>query len=324
MSDVITTSGRSLGTVTAEIVAISNQAAQMAYMSMVEIGRRLVEAKGLVAHGEWGPWLKNEVKGAQRTANNFMAIYERSENGNSQTFANLGYSQIVQLLALPEGEAEEFAETHDVQSMSVRELKEAIRERDEEKRLREEAQAALKRSQETNVALQTNVDRGLKAEGVLVKKVRELQKQLSDAASSAEAAQKTAKHLREHPEISEEMKAEIVADYKVQADSQREKLEKKLKEALESLAFAEKDRAEAEAAAKAAAEQTSNAKKADAFADRDVVAFDMMGKQILDDLNRMNGFRLKINEKAPEMRPKLLAAMKRLAEMVQQRVEAME
>lgn len=324
MSDVITTSGRSLGTVTAEIVAISNQAAQMAYMSMVEIGRRLVEAKGLVAHGEWGPWLKNEVKFSQRTANNFMAIYERSENGNSQTFANLGYSQIVQLLALPEGEAEEFAETHDVQNMSVRELKEAIRERDEEKKLREDAQAALKRAEDANARMQTNVNRAMDAENKLSRRVKELQEQLADAEKARADAMETARQFREKTEITEEMKASILAEHEAQADAQREQLEKQLKEALESLAFAKKDRADKEAAAKAAAAKSVDARKAEVFADRDVVAFDMMGKQVLEDLNRMEGYRIKIEAKNPDMGPKLLAAMGRLATMVQQRVEALK
>lgn len=204
MSEVITASGRSINTVTAEIVAISNQAAQMAYMSMIEIGKRLVEAKDLVSHGEWGSWLKNEVKFSQRTANNFMQIYERSlSSANSQTFANLGYSHIVKLLALPDGELEEFTETHDVENMSVRQLDQAIKERDEARRKQSEAEAALSSAQASArdaeqrlLNLQQQSAAAKSSEEAWQKEIEKLNAKLNKATAAADKAKKQLKEVK--------------------------------------------------------------------------------------------------------------------------------
>lgn len=130
MSDIITVSGRDIRTITAEILVLTQQAQQSALASACQIGKRLIEAKELVGHGEWGDYLKNEVAYSQSTANNFMRLYrELGENPNSQALANLGPTQALRLLALPEAEREEFAQQHDVAQMSTRELEQAIKEK---------------------------------------------------------------------------------------------------------------------------------------------------------------------------------------------------
>ncbi|WP_144251287.1 DUF3102 domain-containing protein, partial [Mycobacterium tuberculosis] len=70
------------------------------------IGGKLIEAKELVTHGEWGTWLQNNVNYSQSTANNFMRV--ATEYSDSQVFANLSYSQAVALLAVPSEEREQF------------------------------------------------------------------------------------------------------------------------------------------------------------------------------------------------------------------------
>src|SRR5262245_65388910 len=40
----------------------------------VEIGRLLLQAKGLVEHGEWLPWLKSNFPLSDRTAERYMAV----------------------------------------------------------------------------------------------------------------------------------------------------------------------------------------------------------------------------------------------------------
>ncbi|MDP4095452.1 DUF3102 domain-containing protein [Paenibacillus sp. P96] len=105
--------------------------------NVIDIGTKLIEAKGLVNHGEWGDWLKNNVNYSQSTANNFMRI--ASEFANSQTLMNLSYSQAVEVLALPEAQRESFVEENNASEMTTRELKAAIKERQEiEKQLAEE------------------------------------------------------------------------------------------------------------------------------------------------------------------------------------------
>ena len=123
MSNIIE-AGRSLEQVTNGIRILTAQTVS----NYCQIGKLLTEAKSMVGHGGWEKYLEEKVSYSQSTANNFMRLYqEYGEYGpNLQTFGNLNPSQALSLLALPEGKREEFAETHDVESMSVRELKAQI------------------------------------------------------------------------------------------------------------------------------------------------------------------------------------------------------
>jgi hypothetical protein len=47
--------------------------------NVIEIGRRLTEAKAIAGHGEFGPWLDREFAWTERTAQNFMRVYELSK-----------------------------------------------------------------------------------------------------------------------------------------------------------------------------------------------------------------------------------------------------
>ena len=123
MSNIIE-AGRSLEQVTNGIRILTAQTAA----NMCQLGKLLTQAKAMVGHGGWTDYLEKEVSYSQSTANNFMRLYEAyGEFGpNPQTFGNLGASKALELLALPEGQREEFAESHDVESMSVRDLKAQI------------------------------------------------------------------------------------------------------------------------------------------------------------------------------------------------------
>ncbi len=131
---------RTIHTVTLEIQTLHAQAQQMMLGYAIEIGRRLTEAKSLIAHGGWGDWLKNETSFSKSTANNLMRIFEEygdkqfnlfGHEAKSQSLGNLSYTQALKLLALPEEEREEFVESHDMAEMSSRELEKAVKERAE-------------------------------------------------------------------------------------------------------------------------------------------------------------------------------------------------
>lgn len=141
MSDIIE-AGRSLEQVTQGILVLSAQTVA----NICQIGKLLTEAKSMVGHGGWEKYLEEKVAYSQSTANNFMRLYqEYGEFGpNLQTFGNLNPSQALALLALPEGKREEFAEAHDVESMSVRELKAQIAAEKERAENAETVTAALR------------------------------------------------------------------------------------------------------------------------------------------------------------------------------------
>ena len=102
---------RPIEVITQEIQFYKGQAC----MSMVEIGKRLLEAKQCLPHGAWGEWLKNEVDFSERTAQNFMRIAK--EYTNPQLIADIGNSasKAIMLLSMPEEEREEFVgEAHEI------------------------------------------------------------------------------------------------------------------------------------------------------------------------------------------------------------------
>ena len=157
----------------------------------IEVGRRLEEAKSQLAHGQWGDWLK-KMEISQSTANNLMRIFreygadQQSLFGGvakSQTFGSLTYSKAVLMLAIPEEEREQFLEENDVSSMSTRELKAALKARDEA---------------EEKAAAAEDEARGLRQETDRLREELEGQAQVYEAKlSSAEIEAKQAREAQE-------------------------------------------------------------------------------------------------------------------------------
>lgn len=171
-----------------EINTIKKQTQKVMLSASIEIGRRLSEAKSLVPHGSWGDWLEQNVNYSERTAQNLIKIYDQYSDkgmdalfGNDlDAFAEISYTQAVALLALPTvDERKEFVETHDMETMSTRELQEAIKAQKaaEEKaeQLKEELNAEKEKS------------RKLKDEAAVQNgNLRETQKRLQEKTEEAE------------------------------------------------------------------------------------------------------------------------------------------
>ncbi|WP_297634725.1 DUF3102 domain-containing protein [uncultured Clostridium sp.] len=128
----------------------------------IEIGRRLIEAKEVVGHGDWGRWLEEKVNFKKSTANNYIRLFNEyaadqlnilGENIKFQAFGNISYTQALELISLDENERLEFVENHDMESISTRELKKEIAElkkknKENIKAIREENEAEKKQLQE--------------------------------------------------------------------------------------------------------------------------------------------------------------------------------
>lgn len=139
-------SSRPLSAITEEIQFYKAQAGQC----IVEIGKRLLEAKEQLPHGQWEAWLEKSVEFSQGTAKRFMKI--ASEYGsNRSALIDLPYTKLWMMLQLPPEEREEFAsaphtvngENKTVQDMTTRELQAAIREKNEAVKARKEAEWEL-------------------------------------------------------------------------------------------------------------------------------------------------------------------------------------
>ena len=93
-----------LEVLTLEVKFYLNQTAQ----NIIEVGKRLNQAKELVPHGEWGKWLESNFKLSKMSASRFMRVADRF--GKSNDVVTFQASQMVELLALPAEETEQFIE----------------------------------------------------------------------------------------------------------------------------------------------------------------------------------------------------------------------
>ena len=120
-----------------EVVALDQLAMEIRYYSqqaalnIIEVGKRLIEAKRQVNHGEWADWLKNNVGYSQRTATKFMNCAE--EYSNSSMWANMNINQMISLISLPESDREEFVkskaeEGKPVEGMTIQTLQKEIKD----------------------------------------------------------------------------------------------------------------------------------------------------------------------------------------------------
>lgn len=125
---------RTIEDVTIEIIAYKNNTAR----NIIEIGKRLIEAKEMLPHGEWGKWLEEKVEFSQNTAGQFMRVAK--EMSNSETFKNLGTGKVFALLTLPAEKRETFVKENPVDEMTTRQLEAAIKEKKEAERRAKEAE----------------------------------------------------------------------------------------------------------------------------------------------------------------------------------------
>lgn len=117
---------------------------QQTATGIIEIGKRLIEAKSQLEHGQWGKWLEGKVDFKRETARKFMLVAEQFSN--SQSLGNLNQTKIFALLDLPQDQREEFIETHNVESLTTRQLQEEIKKVKEE--MKKQSDELLKQNEQ--------------------------------------------------------------------------------------------------------------------------------------------------------------------------------
>lgn len=306
MSEMITTSGRSINTITAEIITITAQTNQMVVMNAIEVGRRLVEAKALVPHGEWGEYLRQEVSFSKSTANNLMKIFREygDKQINSQALGNLPYTKMVRLLAVPEEEREEFAIEHDVEHISTRELEQAIKDRDAARDLLAVAQESATAAEQKADDLQKQANRLSAALDQSNKDAKKAQADLAKLKKDAKAADARIEQAKKdaYEQARKEYQDQLDAAHKAVADA------------------AAQARAEAEQSAEAAQKELDNARRAEKMADPDAIAFSALFKQIQESFNMLNGYLLKFRGSKPELAESGKAAVAAMLEQWKEQV----
>ena len=275
---------RDIETITAEILTLKQNAGD----AIIGIGQRLIEAKEMLPHGSWLPWLEDQVEFSVSAANRFMRLAR--EWTNSSALTNLGATKALTLLALPPEEREAFISEHHtingedktVIDMTSRELEQAIRERDEARLAAEAAQADAKSAAESRTKMEADM--------VLLK---EQCRSFQDAVS---AAQKELEELKARPvdvavmavdqEKIDAARSEAVAEMQAKVDkakAARDKAEEKRKEAESALA-----------AVRAKLEETGKTERKAAIAgDSDLAVFLLLFGQAQEIANKLHGLLIK-------------------------------
>ena len=314
---------REIGIVTAEIKELCLQANRTALMYAIEIGRRLVEAKSVLPHGEWGRWLSEEVNFSQSSANNFMKLFEEYGSAqisifgavsNSQTIENLPYSKALQLLAVPADERESFAKEVDAENISVKELQAAIKERNDAIKEAEEAkerQAEIEERAQAAELARTEAEERAHEADALKEKISALEESLRASEEKVTQTKEKLKKAQSDPKIPPEKLAELKAEAEKSAKEEAEKtFSAELEEAKKAAKSAEAARVAAEFAARQAEERLEEAQKKLKVANPDVSAFGELFEQAQDIVGKMHAKIEKIRQTDPETADKLTKAMK--------------
>lgn len=310
---------RDIGTITTEILRLKQDAGN----AILSIGQRLIEAKAMLPHGEWLPWLTEQVEFSERTARNFMRLAR--EWTNRQALADLGAAKALTLLALPPEERERFMEENHVVDgeektvidMTTRELEKAVKERDEALHAAEEARAAAETADQSRAKMEADMT---------------ALKKLHQAAQAAEAqaredlakAQTELKALRERP-----VEVAVEVDQKALEEARREavaQMQAKVDKAAEARKKAEEQRKKAEEELTVARQQLEAARQTERQAvisgDKDLALFELLFSQGNEAVNKLHGLLLKVRGRGDmELAGKLQKALLALADVTRRCAE---
>ena len=321
-----------LDLITEEILFYKRQAGG----AIIEIGKRLLEAKSQLSHGEWLPWLREKVDISERRAQDFMRIAR--EYSKSAEIADLGASKALALLALPESERAEFASgTHlvngaekSVSEMTAKELKTAIEERDKARREAEEQKAAAEAAEASRAKMEQDM-RQLKG---LLDAARDNER---EKAGALEAAERELQALRTRPvEVAVETRdaspeqlsaarAEGIRQGKAEAEKagkrslseaeeRVQKLRKELEQARREAKEANVRLQQAREEARQASERTREPGKLDALvSSENMMKFGVLFSATQEMVNRLADA---VEREKPENQKKMRAALRALADAI--------
>ena len=310
---------RSIGDITTEILRLKQDAGN----AILGIGQRLIEAKAMLPHGEWLPWLTEQVEFSERTARNFMRLAR--EWTNRQALADLGAAKALTLLALPPEERERFMEENHVVDgeeksvidMTSRELEKAVKERDEALHAAEAARAAAETADQSRAKMAADM--------TALKKLHQATQAAEAQAREALAeAQAELKALRERPvEVAVEVDQKALEEARREAETQ---MQAKVDKAAEAQKKAEEQRKKAEEELAAVRQQLEATRQTERQAvisgDKDLALFELLFSQGNEAVNKLHGLLLKVRGRGDtELAGKLQKALLALADVTRRCAE---
>lgn len=301
---------RGIAVITDEIIFYK----QVGGQAVLEIGKRLIEAKAQLKHGEWLEWLRDRVEFSEASAQRFMRLAR--EYGNASLVTDLGTSKALELLALPASEREQFVEENDVAAMTKEQLRQAIRERDEATVLAARERVRAETAEQSRAKMEGDM-KTLKA---LHDAAVETQREKEAALQKAEAELKA---IRSRPvEVAVETRdaaPEQIEAARTEGEKAAEaKVKAELKRLREELKAAKAQTETARGQLHLAREEAEKARKlAAASQDEGMVRFKLLFADAQGTVNRM----AEELEQAPEEnRDKLRRAMLALADAIRKAV----
>lgn len=316
-------------TIRAEIKTIEAQVYKTTLDGVVQIGSRLRELKDMMDHGKWLPWCEENLGYSKRQAQKYMELSEEygkenSPYSNAQTCAHLSISKAYSLLALPEEEVESFAENHDVENLTVKELEAEIKDwkqkNEDLKKEKENVQAEMETARKERETLLRQIDDGEVRRLELVEEIEELKERKADP----EEIEKLRKKLDKEKETVKDLKDQLK-----QGDENRQRLiddalakqkDRMKKEAEEAQAQKVK---EAEELRRAAERQTEALKKKlEQAGNEEVLRFKLKADQLQEDFKAMEIDIQAMKDKDTGQADKLKAALKTIMETLIGRLEA--
>lgn len=288
---------------TPEIIGAEIRALTASMLSnVIEIGRRMCEAKELLPHGSFGDWIRGNTGYGLSSANNFMKIFREyggqtslfGSEANSQTLGKLSYTKALALLAVPAEERESFAVSVDAEHISSRELEKAIAERDEAIRRAEEERAQFEASEKLRAELADEVAGTRMEIDAAKKKITELERRPVEVAISEPdpaEIERRAKEIADGARAEDEKKIKAL---EAEREAQKNDYDEKLKKLSEK---AKKDREEMEQKIKEAEEKAAAAGAGDrAEAEKAKTEAEALRKQLSMSGAEMTVFKLRFNE----------------------------
>lgn len=320
---------RDIEAITAEILDAKRAGGE----AILTIGRGLMEAKALLPHGEWLPWLEERVEFSEKAAQRFMLLARKYSNPTA--LSDLGATKALMLLAVPDDARDEFISTphlvdgeeKTVIDMTSRELDRAIKERDEALKAAAQAQAEQAAAEQArkkmaeDMALANGRMEGLRDEAAAQAE------RLKAARENAERLEAELRELRARPvDVAVQVdEAAVEAARKEAEAAMRGKLdrakaaEKKAREDLMELNSAlQRAKMEREDALQRLDAMQRAEKRAAMASNEDLVLFRELFERVQEQVNRIHGLLLKARDKDADRAEKMSKALLALAEKVRE------
>ena len=300
--------GRTIEAITGEILDAKRAGGE----AILTIGRCLIEAKEMLSHGEWLPWLNERVELSERTAQKFMRLAR--EWSNPSALADLGATKALMLLALPKEERDQFVAGHDVVDMTSRQLEQAIKERDE-------ARMAVKQAEADQHAAEQARDKMAEDMRLLNARLAGVREDREQAMENVARLEAELADLKARPvDVAVETVVDQAAIDKARADAIAE-MQAKLDKAKEAAAKAKYRQQEAEAKAedlkRSLEERDKSDKQAAIAGDKELAQFEVLFNQGQELANKLHGLLLKARGRDDQTAAKgMEKALKALAEAI--------